>query len=105
MAADTHSAGKIITLLRDAYKAQDNASIQNALGLTALKDMRTAIFHEGMPYLMSTDVERYFQQLLLDVIRAKLGLPCKHYLQHIIDQGFDLKSLDVKVGTVLNFEM
>lgn len=102
VAADTHSSGKIVTLLRHAYGEKDNASVQNLLGLTLLKDLRTAIFHHGMPYEMSADVERYFQLCLLDVIRAKLGLQCKRYMQGGIDAGFDLRSLQSRANPVIN---
>jgi hypothetical protein len=104
VAADTHSFGKIVTLLRDAYSVKDNASVQNVLGLTALKDMRTAVFHHGAPYDMNPAVERYFQQLLLDVIRAKLGLSCNRYMQQAIDEGFDLSFLCIEAGVILNVD-
>jgi hypothetical protein len=93
VAADTHSTGKIATLLTKAYE-RSRGYILNDLGFESLKATRTAVFHNGEHYEMPSDVERYVQLLFLDVMRAKLGLKCREYMAAAVKEGFDVKRLD-----------
>jgi hypothetical protein len=93
VAADTHSTGKIATLLTKAY-GRSRGYILNDLGFEFLKATRTAVFHNGDHYEMPSDVERYVQLLFLDVVRAKLGLKCREYMAAEVKEGFDVKRLD-----------
>lgn len=93
VAADTHSTGKIITLLAKAY-GQSRSYIQNDLGFQHLRETRQAVFHNGEYYDAPSDVERYIQWLFLDVVRAKLGLDCKGYMAAMVGAGFDVGRLD-----------
>jgi hypothetical protein len=97
VAADTHSSGKIITLLSNAY-AQSRAYIQNNLGFQQLWQTRTAVFHSGENYDMPPDVERYIQCLFLDVVREKLELDCNEYMAAMVLNGFDVTRLDRTVA-------
>lgn len=97
VAVDTHSTGRIITLLTKAY-GRSNAYIQNDLGFEYLKETRTAVFHGGEYYQAPADVERYIQSLFLDLVRAKLGLSCKGYMAGLVKAGFDVTRLDRVVG-------
>lgn len=96
-AADTHSSGKIISLLAEAYE-QSRAYVQNDLGFQHLWETRTAVFHRGEYYEAPSDVERYIQCLFLDVVRAKLGLDCKGYMAGVVQAGFDVTRLDRTVA-------
>lgn len=100
VAADTDKTGKIIKLLGSAYgqRENDNVFVQNTLGFTALKNIRNSIFHDGASYEMSPSVERYFQRLLLDVIRARLKLSCERYMEKAILDGFDVTWLSLNGG-------
>jgi hypothetical protein len=93
VAADTHSTGRIITLLGRTY-ARPNTYIQNDLGFDHLRKTRVAVFHGGEHYEAPSDVERYVQCLFLDVLRAKLGLESKRYMAEMIEAGFDVNRLD-----------
>lgn len=97
VAADTHSSGKIISLLAEAYE-QSRAYVQNDLGFQHLWETRTAVFHRGEYYEAPSDVERYIQCLFLDVVRAKLGLDCKGYMAGVVQAGFDVTRLDRTVA-------
>lgn len=97
VAANTHSSGKIITLLANAY-GKSNSYIQNFLGFDHLWRTRTAVFHDGESYDTPADVERYIQCLFLDVIRAKLGLDCNGYMAAMVQAGFDVRHLDRAVA-------
>jgi hypothetical protein len=105
VAADTHSTGKIATLLSNAYE-RSRGYILNDLGFESLKATRTAVFHNGERYEMPSDVERYVQLLFLDVVRAKLGLKCREYMAGAVKDGFDVKRLDrtVAQANVLTIE-
>lgn len=95
VAADTHSHGKIITLLSKAYK-QKKAYIQNNLGFQYLWETRQTVFHKGETYTVPPDIERYFQNLFLDVVRKKLGLKCKRNMATMVEDGFDVNRLNRK---------
>ena len=97
VAADTHSTGKIATLLVNTY-GRSRGYILNDLGFETLKATRTAVFHNGEHYEMPSDVERYIQHLFLDVARAKLGLKCREYMATAVKEGFNVKRLDRTVS-------
>lgn len=93
VAVDTHSKGKIITLLAKSYR-RPNTYIQNDLGFDHIWETRTAVFHGGETYEVASDVERYIQCLFLDVVRVKLGLNSRGYMAASVQAGFDVKRLD-----------
>jgi hypothetical protein len=98
VAAGGDKTEKIIPLLSKAYGKEKNGYVQNDLGYTQLKDTRNAVFHNGEHYEMRPEVERYFQCLFLDVVRARLGLLCKRYMSTAIECGFDVRQLDRAIG-------
>jgi hypothetical protein len=98
VAANTHSTGKIVTLLMKAYGRSSRGYVLNDLGFEFLRATRTAVFHNGEHYEAPSDVERYVQCLFLDVVRAKLGLKCREYMATAVKEGFDVKRLDRAVA-------
>lgn len=93
VAANTHSTGKIITLLSDAYN-EPRSFIQNNLGFDFLKTIRTTVFHNGKYYEIPPKIERYIQCLFLDIVQKKLGLDCQKYMENFIKSGFDINDLN-----------
>lgn len=102
VAVGDHSFHKILRVLSKAYDQKKNAYVQNDLGFQVLYGIRTNVFHDGETYEMTFVVERYFQQLVLDVVRAVLGLPCNRYMERAVKQWFDVRWLRESAGVVLN---
>jgi len=106
VAADTHITARIVKLLSKYYD-KSGGYIKNELGFNYLIHTRNAIVHEGEVYEIPASVERYLQNLMLDVIRAELGLKCNEYMVNAIRNGFDVKMLDktMNKSKIMEFEL
>lgn len=84
---DTHKENGIVEKIADAYELTFNQVKKDDLvGFKHLLRARQDFFHKGIRPTFNTDVERYIQLFLLDLLRNEVGLPKRKnaiaYLQH-----------------------
>ena len=85
------SANKIRGTLWKAYKFERQHDVDAQLYFNVLKQWRHDLVHRGKPVVMSAEVERYLQCLILDLIRHVIGLDHRAHAATMRDRlGLDL---------------
>lgn len=74
---------KLKARLQICYKLADTNAVEDLFKVDAIKNLRNDLIHEGVPYNISGDIERFVQLMYLDLLRLEVGLPNMGYMERL----------------------
>ena len=96
VAADTKGDG-LAAKLGNAY-GKSKKFAYDELGFRPIYNMRHDVVHKGARVSLRADMERIMQCCFLELLRARLGLPCKKIVAGLVDHLDEMRSRSLKAG-------